>query len=190
MEGVQHNTYDVEFYGPNPLCGIYYLGALRAAEEMAQAAGDSPLPQRKAFQTGKQWIDANLFNGEFYVQKVRGFSQRSVAKNLRSDMGSENTESPEYQVGDGCLVDQLIGQYLTEFGGLGAAVSAQKIRRTLQSIYKYNYKPTLAAARQCASERTPSTTKPPSSSATTEKPAPAHSVPLLRRSLDRPGVLS
>jgi uncharacterized protein (DUF608 family) len=25
MEGVQHNTYDVEFYGPNPLCGIYYL---------------------------------------------------------------------------------------------------------------------------------------------------------------------
>ena len=30
MEGVQHNTYDVEFYGPNPMCGIYYLGALRA----------------------------------------------------------------------------------------------------------------------------------------------------------------
>jgi hypothetical protein len=25
MEGVQHNTYDVEFYGPNPLGGIYYL---------------------------------------------------------------------------------------------------------------------------------------------------------------------
>ena len=22
MEGVQHNTYDVEFYGPNPLCGV------------------------------------------------------------------------------------------------------------------------------------------------------------------------
>ena len=31
LEGVQHNTYDVEFYGPNPMCGIYYLGALRAA---------------------------------------------------------------------------------------------------------------------------------------------------------------
>ena len=27
MEGVQHNTYDVEFYGPNPLCSIYYLGS-------------------------------------------------------------------------------------------------------------------------------------------------------------------
>ena len=42
MEGVQHNTYDVEFYGPNPLCGtVYYLGALRAAEEMARALGDT-----------------------------------------------------------------------------------------------------------------------------------------------------
>ena len=40
LDGVQHNTYDVEFYGPNPLCGIYYLGALRAAEEMGRAAGD------------------------------------------------------------------------------------------------------------------------------------------------------
>ena len=41
LTGVQHNTYDVEFYGPNPLCGIYYLGALRAGEEMARAVGDT-----------------------------------------------------------------------------------------------------------------------------------------------------
>jgi len=33
LSGAQHNTYDVEFYGPNPMCGIYYLGALRASEE-------------------------------------------------------------------------------------------------------------------------------------------------------------
>jgi len=35
LAGAQHNTYDVAFYGPNPLCGIYYLGALRAGEESA-----------------------------------------------------------------------------------------------------------------------------------------------------------
>jgi len=35
MEGAQHNTMDVEYYGPNPQMGIWYLGALRAAEEMA-----------------------------------------------------------------------------------------------------------------------------------------------------------
>ncbi len=46
MEGVQHNTYDVEFYGPNPMCGIYYLGALRAGEEMARAMGDTEAAQQ------------------------------------------------------------------------------------------------------------------------------------------------
>ncbi len=145
MEGVQHNTYDVEFYGPNPMCGIYYLGGLRAGEEMARAAGDAESADtyRKLFEKGSQWIDANLFNGEFYVQKVRGFLKDEIANNLRSDMGSENTETPEYQVGGGCLADQLIGQYLAEVGGMGPLVAPENIRKTLRSIYKYNYKPTL-----------------------------------------------
>ena len=38
MEGEQHNTYDIEFYGPNTMCGTLYLGALRAGE----ADGASP----------------------------------------------------------------------------------------------------------------------------------------------------
>jgi uncharacterized protein (DUF608 family) len=145
MEGVQHNTYDVEFYGPNPMCGIYYLGALRAGEEMARAAGDTPSAQayRRLFEQGSRWIDANLFNGEFYIQKVAGYRKDQIASNLRSDMGSENTEAPEYQVGGGCLADQLIGQYLVEIGGMGPLISPENIRRTLHSIYKYNYKPTL-----------------------------------------------
>ena len=77
LEGVQHNTYDVEFYGPNPQCGIFYLGALRAGEEMARAVGDaaSAAEYRALFERGSQWIDANLFNGEFYIQKVRGVAE-------------------------------------------------------------------------------------------------------------------
>jgi non-lysosomal glucosylceramidase len=147
MEGVQHNTYDVEFYGPNPMCGIYYLGALRAAEEMAGAVGDTSSAQtyRSLYEQGSRWIDANLFTGEFYVQKVRGFPKNLIAINLRSDMGSENTEAPEYQVGGGCLADQLIGQYLVEVGGMGPLVNADNIRTTLRSIYKYNYRPSLEA---------------------------------------------
>jgi uncharacterized protein (DUF608 family) len=146
MEGVQHNTYDVEFYGPNPMCGIFYLGALRASEEMARAAGDTSSADecRRLFEQGKTWIDANLFNGEFYVQKVRGYSKDQIAPALRSDMGSENTEKPEYQAGEGCLVDQLMGQYLAEVAGLGPLVSPDNVGKTLASIYRYNYKRSLA----------------------------------------------
>jgi non-lysosomal glucosylceramidase len=142
LEGVQHNTYDVEFFGPNPMCGIYYLGALRAGEEMARALGDSQsaAEYRRLFNNGSQWIDANLFNGEYYIQQVRGYPLDQIAKVLVSKGGAEDTEHPDFQLGEGCLVDQLVGQYLAEVAGLGSLVDPEKVRKTLASIYKYNYK--------------------------------------------------
>lgn len=145
MEGVQHNTYDVEFFGPNPLCGVWYLGALRAAEEMARAVGDEhfAVQCRLLFREGSRWIDSNLFNGEYYVQKVRVEPGQTVAKGLRAGMGAADLEHPTYQLGDGCLVDQLVGQYLAEVAGLGSLLESENIAKTLRAIYKYNYKPSL-----------------------------------------------
>jgi len=145
LEGVQHNTYDVEFYGPNPLCGIYYLGALRAGEEMARAAGDSQSADeyRRLFDNGSQWIDANLFNGEYYIQRIQGRAAGEIAPGLRSGMGADDPEHPQYQLGDGCLADQLLGQYLADVAGLGPLLKPANIRKTLESIYRYNHKPHL-----------------------------------------------
>ncbi len=145
LEGVQHNTYDVEFYGPNPLCGIYYLGALRAAMEMAAAAGDTAAAQeyQRLFENGRKWIDANLFTGEYYVQKVQGFAADGIAKGLRSGMGADDPEHPQYQLGDGCLLDQLLGQYLADVAGLGPLVAPANIRKTLESIWRYNHRASL-----------------------------------------------
>ena len=145
LDGVQHTTYDVEFYGPNPLGGIYYLGALRAAEEMARAQGDDAAASeyRRLFDQGSRWIDEHLFQGEFYQQQIRGFHKDQIAPQLISGMGSDNTEEPEYQVGGGCLIDQLLGQYLANVSGLGPLVSPEHVRTTLESIYRYNYKRSL-----------------------------------------------
>ena len=145
MEGVQHNTYDIEFYGPNPQCGVYYLGALRACEEMARAVGDEPFAAecRRLFEKGSRWIDANLFNGEYYIQKVRGVSKEQIAPALRSEMGADDTANPEYQMGEGCLADQLIGQYLADVAGLGPLTDPRNIKKTLASIYRYNNRTTL-----------------------------------------------
>ncbi|MGC9224560.1 MAG: GH116 family glycosyl-hydrolase [Terracidiphilus sp.] len=145
LEGVQHNTYDVEFYGPNPMCSIYYLGALRAAAEMAEVAGDSDAARqyRSLYEKGRDWIDANLFNGEYYVQQIRGFRKSEIAPGLVGGMGAEDTEHPQFQVGEGCLIDQLVGQYLVDADGLVALVNPDHIRRTLASIYRYNAKPSM-----------------------------------------------
>jgi non-lysosomal glucosylceramidase len=145
MVGVQNNTYDVAFYGPNPMCGIYYLGALRAGEEMARTLGDDSTATlyRSLFDQGSKWIDANLFNGEFYIQQIESFSPDEVAPILRVGTEINSTGTPQYQMGKGCLIDQLIGQYLAEVMGLGPLVSQNNMHTTLRSIYKYNYKRTL-----------------------------------------------
>ncbi len=142
MEGVQHNTYDVEFYGPNPMCGVYYLGALRAGEEMARAVGDAQFAGEchRLFTSGSQWIDANLFNGEHYIQHVTGIPEAKIAKPLRSTGGAEDPEHPDFQLGEGCLTDQLIGQYLADVAGLGPLLDPAHIRKTVATIYKYNHR--------------------------------------------------
>jgi hypothetical protein len=58
-------------------------------------------------------------------------------------MGADRPEAPEFQLGNGCLADQLIGQYLADLAGLGPLLDPAKIRKTLESIHKYNYRATL-----------------------------------------------
>jgi len=142
MEGAQHNTYDVEFYGPNPLCQAWYLGALRAAEEMARAMGDGAFAAEchELFERGSRFMDRELFNGEYYVQKVQGVPRASIAKGLLEGAGAADTEHPEFQIGEGCLLDQLVGQYLAEVAGLGPLLDPANIRKTLESLWRYNYR--------------------------------------------------
>ena len=141
MEGVQHNTYDIEFYGPNPLCGIYYLGGLRAAEDMALAMGDKVFAAecRRLFESGSKWIDGNLFNGEYYVQKIRAIQAADIAKGLTGPMGADDPEHPDFQLGEGCLADQLIGEYLAHMAGLGDLLDPAHIRKTLNTLWRYNH---------------------------------------------------
>jgi uncharacterized protein (DUF608 family) len=141
MEGCQHNTMDVEYYGPNPQMGIWYLGALRAAEEMARHVGEVEFADtcRRLFENGSRWIDEHLFNGEYYEHQVRPPKDRSaVAESLLVGMGAADPTNPEFQLGKGCLVDQLVGQYMAHICGLGYLVKPEHVKKTLQSIMRYN----------------------------------------------------
>ena len=146
MEGVQHNTYDVEFFGPNPLTGIWYLGALRAAEEMARAVGDESFAQRcrTLFQKGSEWIDSHLFNGEYYVQKLQVPSScEQVRPELWAGMGAKDLREPEFQLGEGCLIDQLVGQYMAHVVGLGYLLQPTHVRAAAEAIFRYNFRENL-----------------------------------------------
>ncbi len=146
VEGCQHNTMDVEYYGPNPQMGLWYLAALRAAEEMARHAGDGDFATvcGELFARGSQWIDTHLFNGEYYEHLIRPpHDPAAVPECLRAGAGAANLADPDYQLGPGCLVDQLVGQLLAHVAGLGYLVDPGHVRRTLASIWRYNHRDTL-----------------------------------------------
>jgi len=146
MEGCQHNTLDVEYYGPNPLMGAWYLGALRAAEEMAHHVGDGGFAAtcQDLFARGSRWLDANLFNGEYYEQKITPPKEgQLIAEGLRVGAGAKDLHDPDYQVGPGCLVDQLVGQFMAHVCGLGYLLNRKRVRKTLKSILKYNFQANL-----------------------------------------------
>ena len=136
MEGSQHNTMDVNYFGPNPQMQFWYMGALRAAEEMATAMKDKAFAKKchELFIKGSAWTDANLFNGEYYEHKITSPDTFEFL-----DMEDPNVNIPDYQLGRGCLVDQLVGQYMAHICGLGYLGDKEHIKTTLKSIMKYNY---------------------------------------------------
>ncbi len=146
MEGAQHNTMDVEYYGPNPQMGFMYLGALKATAQMASHMGDQDFAKEclSLYRNGSDWMDAHLFNGEYYEQDIRPpMSKENIAPSLIVGMGSANLSSPDYQLGKGVLVDQLIGQVLAHTTGLGYLGKKENIKKTHESIMKYNYRESL-----------------------------------------------
>ena len=124
LDGRQHNTYDIEFYGPNPLSMSYYLAALRSAEEMAKALGEEDIAQtyRATFETGSSKTDALLFNGEYYRQQL------------------EDVNAHMYQHGEGCLSDQLLGQLHARILNLGDLLPKNHIKSTLKAIFDHNFR--------------------------------------------------
>ncbi|MFO8007580.1 MAG: GH116 family glycosyl-hydrolase [Candidatus Brocadiia bacterium] len=127
-EGVQHNTYDIEFHGPNPLIGAFYLGALRAGEEMARHLGDEAAAERyrKLFEKGSAAQEEMLFNGDYFVQK------------------HDPAETEAMQFGKGCLSDQMLGQWMAAICDLGYLLEPEHVRSALRSVFRHNWRPTLA----------------------------------------------
>jgi non-lysosomal glucosylceramidase len=109
---------------------------------MARHLGEADFAEvcRSLFERGSRWIDAHLFNGEYYEHEIRPPETGShVAEDLRVGMGATNLAEPELQLGAGCPVDQLVGQFTAHVCGLGYLLDRKNITTTLGSIMKYNF---------------------------------------------------
>lgn len=145
LSGRQHHTLDMELYGPNSWLSGFYLAALKAGAEMAAFLGESETADEfdSLFRSGKRWIDEHLFNGEYYVQQV-DLSDKSLLDTFDTDTVSTywNNERGEikYQIGEGCVIDQVIAQWHANLCGLGEIFDKEQMRTALKSLYRYNFK--------------------------------------------------
>lgn len=142
MEGVQHNTYDVEFYGPSPQMQTWYLAALDAAAIMARRLGEIEFAGEceRLLVSGRQETDRLLFNGEYYRQDIRPLQRgATVAEGLRRPTETDEIGwDPVSQLGDGCLVDQLVGNVAARLAGLGDQLAPENIRRSAKAVFAHN----------------------------------------------------
>jgi len=151
LTGRQHHTLDMELFGPNAWLTGIYLAALQAGIRLAEAVGDQEAAKeyREILSRGRAFADKNLFNGDYFIQKIDlsdrtlldAFSHDTlIGKDSRDVYWHEEAGELKYQIGEGCAIDQVLGQWHCDLTGLGDVFDPEKVRSALKAIYRYNYR--------------------------------------------------
>jgi uncharacterized protein (DUF608 family) len=151
IEEPHHNTYDIEFWGPNGMITSFYLGALKAMTEMGKALKKDVNTYQDLYGKGKKYIESDLYDGEYFNQKIQwtGLKAADPVKASEISIGggySEEAlallqkEGPKYQYGKGCLSDGILGGWIARMCFMDEPVDAQKTKSHLLAVHKYNLK--------------------------------------------------
>lgn len=153
LEGRQHHTLDMELFGPSSWLEGFYLMALKAAAEMAEYLGEDGSEYIRLFEMGKKYLNEELFNGSYYIQKVDLTDKGILDRFHEADRGTGtlgggdiyrywNDEAGEikYQIADGLIIDQALAQWHANLLGLGEIFDRDKLRTALYSLYRHNFK--------------------------------------------------
>lgn len=125
IEVTQHNTFDIDFEGPNSFVGSLYHAALLAGAKMAELMGDAAAAgrYRAIAQRGREFTESRLFQNGYFTQLI------------------PDGAAPAWQYGTGCLVDQLFGQNWARCLDLGTLYDEAKVLSGLHAIYRHNFSP-------------------------------------------------
>lgn len=123
LEGPQYNTLDRVWYGKIPWISSMYCAALRAGAAMASESGDTEFAGicTNIADTGYKNIPSELFNGEYFIQKI----------------DPERLYAPNVNVG--CHIDQMLGQSWAAQVSLSPVLPPEKTHTALKSLFKYNF---------------------------------------------------
>jgi hypothetical protein len=149
LEEPHHNTYDIEFWGPEGMCTSFYLGALTSFIEMSKALNESCDLYQSLLSSGKKFMENDLYDGEYFIQKIKWTGLKAPdpvkAQSFKTNYSKEaqdilKNEGPKYQYGTGCLSDGVLGMWMASVCGLPEVVDNEKVKSHLVSAAKYNLK--------------------------------------------------
>lgn len=154
LEEPHHNTYDIEFWGPDGMCSSFYLGALKAMTLMGNALEEDVSEYQALYEKGRKYVENELFNGEYFIQKIEWKNLKAGnPAEAKSHIGSAYSkealdilekEGPKYQYGEGCLSDGVLGAWMAEVCGVGEILDRDMVKSHLLSVHKHNLKKDLS----------------------------------------------
>ena len=153
IEEPHHNTYDIEFWGPDGMHTSFYVGALQAIIAMGKFIGKDVTTYQQLHTSGKKMMETVLYDGEFFIQqiKVDGLNAKNPATEQsfggeysKEAKGLLQKEGPKYQYGKGCLSDGILGAWIGRMCGLEDTIDASQITSHLKAVHKYNLKENLS----------------------------------------------
>lgn len=153
IEEPHHNTYDIEFWGPDGMHSSFYIGALEAFSAMGKYQGKDVSFYQELAEKGRRYMETELFDGEYFIQKIQttGLSANdpATAQSFGGEYSPEakkllQEEGPKYQYGKGCLSDGVLGAWIARVCGLQDPVAPAKLKSHLSAVYRYNLKENLS----------------------------------------------
>lgn len=121
LTGPQWNTLDENLGGSSSWLGSLYIAALRAGEQMALIQGEGATAGRysRIASAASERQDATLFNGEYYIQIPDA--------------------TPYRDYGQGCHIDQVLGQWWADMLNLGRVYPTDHVRSALGALHRHNF---------------------------------------------------
>ena len=149
LEEPHHNTYDIEFWGPDGMCTSFYTAALTCFVEISKYLGIKCKDYEKLLKKSQEYMTTKLWNGEYFYQIVRWKDLQAQDPSTAQSFGGAYSpeaqkimlqEGPKYQYGTGCISDGVLGCWMARCAGLDDPVDSEKVRSHLVAVHKYNLK--------------------------------------------------
>ncbi len=123
MNGIMCSYDNFPMYGLASYIHSQWLNTARGMFELAKILGDRDMEKKAEaiYKKAAQLMEQHLWNGRYYV----------LANDFQGTRG----------VDDGCLTDQIIGQWMAHQSGFGHLLNPDHVKSALKSVLEMSFKP-------------------------------------------------